>query len=225
MYLPHEDVTVTSGFMIVRKPRALYEEFRIKLDHSQDTYGWPRKDRPWSEGQTAYRGTDRDPLSGWKDAETLAEIRFDELEKQGKAIEQLILTEVDVTSVLAYIAMDGTHHDREVIWVREIGANDSPPRDYVLLGYEPTWFPGPFSALCDSMFLPRWHAADPEGVVLAEHYRRTNHNGLFSNESDARAFLGHYLSFDWAEQPMSDTPGESGSYTVLEVYASNSSAT
>jgi hypothetical protein len=119
-----------------------------------------------------------------------------------------------IGSVAQYAAGD----EVEVIWVWELGASDPVPANFALLGYEPTWFPSFFSAVCDSMFLPRWHGADREGSALSEHFKRLNAHGLFNSHAEATAFLTHYLSFDWAEQPISDTPGEAGSYVTVEVY-------
>lgn len=207
---------VTSGFFWVRTARELYDMFQLKLNLQHDCYGWPRIGRTFDEVQTFYRGTNREVLSGYVDGKQLAEIRLDELTRAEKATDALIFEFADAISISDYLSDEPKY---ELIWVREASAVAAAPDGFVSCGFEPTWFPGEFSALCDSLFLPRWHGADPDGVLLAEHFKRLNRNGLFWAPGHASEFLSHYLSFEWAEQPLSDTPDECGAYVIVEVFA------
>ena len=65
---------ITSGFYWVRTTKDLYCKFQTKLNLDRDCYGWPRKGRLFNDVRTFYRGTDRDPLSAYKDSDQLAEI-------------------------------------------------------------------------------------------------------------------------------------------------------
>jgi hypothetical protein len=207
--------SITSGFYWVRTAKDLYKEFQVKLDLSRDCYGWPHKDRPFDNVQIVYRGTDRDPLTAWGDSDNLAELRLDELEKAGKASDAIIFDLADAASINEFLTGNRTY---ELIWVREAADLSATPAGFFSCGFEPAWFPGHFSAVCDSMWLPRWHGADEEGIALMEHFKKLNRNGLFDSAQLAEQFLAHYLAFGWAEQPMSDTPNERGAYAIVEVF-------
>jgi hypothetical protein len=206
---PETGRNVTSGFFLVRPARELYEEFQAKLELDIDVYGWPRKGRPFDHVAKSYHGTDRDPLGGVGDE--LAEQRIDELENDKKAYSDgLIFDFADVTSVRDYLPAD---NKPELIWVKEVTSADLTPAGFTSLGFEPTWFCSHFSALCDCMFLPRWHGCDPDNLDLIGHYHKLNANGLFDTPADAKEFIAHYLTFEWAEQEHG-TP-----YVIVEVFA------
>jgi hypothetical protein len=208
---PMTGLDVTSGFFLVRPARELYEKFRSQLDEDLewDVYGWPRKGRPFDKVAKLYHGTDRDPLSSAGDE--LAAQRIDELESHKKAFSDGLIFELaDVKSIRDYLPADSRY---ELIWVKEVGANDLPPAGFKSLGFEPTWFCSHFSALGDCMFLPRWHGADPDNLDLIGHYDKLNANGLFVTPADAKDFIIHYLTFEWAEQEHG-TP-----YIIVEVFA------
>jgi hypothetical protein len=210
---PMTGMNVTSGFFLVRPAHKLYEKFRSELeeDLEWDVYGWPRKGRPFGDVAKLYQGTDRDPLSGWYDGDQLAELRLDELEKQERACDSGLVFQLrDLETVCEYLPVDNQY---EMIWVREEGADDLSPAGFKSLGFEPTWFPAQFSGLCDCMFLPRWHGADPDNLDLIGHYDKLNANGLFVTPADAKEFIIHYLTYEWAEQEHG-TP-----YVVVEVFA------
>jgi hypothetical protein len=207
---------VASGFFLVRPARELYLEFQTKLELDIDIYGWPRKGRQFDAVGKSYHGTDRDPLGGAGDE--LAEQRVDELENDKKAYSDgLIFDLADVNSVRDYLSADGRY---ELIWAKEVTSADLTPAGFTSLGFEPTWFCSPFSALCDCMFLPRWHGADPDNLDLIGHYDKLNAKGLFDTSTDAEAFLAHYLTFEWAEQPGAYTP-----YVFIEVFAPTTTET
>ena len=110
---------------------------------------------------------------------------------------------------------DSIHNqDTELLFIRAAGCNDPIPDGFTLLGYDAAWVFGyglcdGFSAICDCMFLCRWHGCDAEGTEFLSEFRKLNNNGLFNSEKEAAEYLIHYLNQDWAERD---------AYCVYEVY-------
>ena len=97
---------------------------------------------------------------------------------------------------------------------RVAGSDDKIPDGFTLLGYDAAWVFGHgicdgFSAICDCMFLCRWHGCDNEGTEFLSDFQELNYNGLFNSAEETDKYLIHYLSQDWAEQ---------GEYCIYEIY-------
>ncbi len=99
----------------------------------------------------------------------------------------------------------------EIIYVKIVDSEDSKPEGMSFLGYDVCYPPdcNGFSAICDCMFLCRWHGCDENGTEFKKEFEMLNENGLFRNKEDAIHYLYHYLSQDWAEM---------GEFCILEIY-------
>lgn len=63
------------------------------------------------------------------------------------------------------------------------------------------WGSDHFSALADSVLLPRWHACPPEHFASIERWvRALNEHMLFRTAADAMAYRRWYLGQPWAEE-------------------------
>ena len=102
-------------------------------------------------------------------------------------------------------------NDLEVILVRVAGSDADIPNGLSFLGYDVCYPPGSdgFSAICDCMFLCRWHGCDETGTEFADDFMRLNENGLFDSEQEAESYLCHYAIQDWSE---------TGDFCILEIY-------
>ena len=102
-------------------------------------------------------------------------------------------------------------NDLEVIFVRVAGSDADIPNGLNFLGYDVCYPPGGdgFSAICDCMFLCRWHGCDEAGTEFTEDFMRLNENGLFDSEQEAESYLCHYAIQDWSE---------TGDFCILEIY-------
>ena len=127
-----------------------------------------------------YNGFDRDPL----DNSPLDEKQYSYAEMQA------ICRSLD------------NRDELEIIYVRASGSGISIPAGMSFLGYD-------VSAICDCMFLSRWHGCDENGTEFIEEFSKLNENGLFSTSEEAEKYLYHYLSQEWAE---------TGDFIILEIY-------
>lgn len=179
---------IFSQFCIVKKYECLYEKELPRFSNYEDTpYALPSK----RKALHIYNGIDREPLEYTPDD-------FHEYTKE-KAVQYF-------TSI--------SQQDTELIFIKATGCDDKVPDGLTLLGYDAAWVFGygycdGFSAICDCMFLHRWHGCDNEGTEFLSDFQQLNHNGLFDFAEDACAYLKHYLNQDWAEQ---------GPYCIYEIY-------
>lgn len=170
---------ISSQFCIVKKYEYLYKEALPRFLKFEDTpYALPSK----RKAMYVYKGIDREPLEYTPDD-------FHEY------------TEEKAVQYFASIS----RQDAELLFIRAAGCDDDIPDGLTLFGYDAAWVFGHgvcdgFSAICDCMFLCRWHGCDDEGKEFLSDFRLLNHNGLFNTAEDACAYLKHYLNQDWTEE-------------------------
>lgn len=104
--------------------------------------------------------------------------------------------------------------DLELLYIKMADCGDFVPENMSFLGYDAAYPFGRgsgdgFSAICDCMFLCRWHGCDKEGVEFSQEFERLNDNGLFDKKEDAIKYLYHYLNQGWAD---------TGEYCIYEIY-------
>lgn len=179
---------VSSQFCIVKKYETLYKDALPRFEKHENTpYALPAKEKM----MRVYKGIDREPLEYTPDD-------FHEHAPEN-AIE-----------FFASISKQ----DVELLFIRVAGCDDKIPDGFTLLGYDAAWVFGHgicdgFSAICDCMFLCRWHGCDNEGTEFLSEFQKLNRNGLFNSAEETDEYLIHYLSQDWAEQ---------GEYCIYEIY-------
>ena len=179
---------VSAQFCIVKKYELLYKEELKRFDKYLSTpYALPAH----GKASRIYRGIDRDPLE-------YTPTNFHEYNHE--------------TAVQYFNSLSA--QDAELIFIRSAGCHDAIPDNFTLLGYDAAWVFGfgacdGFSAICDCMFLCRWHGCDHDGTEFASEFQKLNQSGLFDNYTDAVNYLKHYLSQDWAEL---------GEYCIYEIY-------
>ena len=176
---------VFSQYFIVEKYEHLYEK-NIKRFHSADTpYALPgkgKKVRP-------YYGFDREPMRYTPDG--AEQFSFGDISAAFRS-----LPEKD---------------NCEIIYVKVADSDADKPEGMSFLGYDACYpLDGDgFSAICDCMFLCRWHGCDENGTEFLQEFEALNENGLFNSQEEAVRYLRHYLSQDWAE---------SGEFCIVEIY-------
>lgn len=179
---------VTSQFCIVKKYETLYNDALPRFEKHENTpYALPAKGKM----MCLYNGIDREPLEYTPDD----------------------FHEHSTENAIRYFASI-SKQDAELIFIRIAGCDDRVPDGFTLLGYDAAWVFGygicdGFSAICDCMFLCRWHGCDNEGTEFLPEFHRLNKNGLFNSAEETEEYLIHYLSQDWAEQ---------GEYCIYEIY-------
>ena len=136
-----------------------------------------------------YNGLDREPLGYTPD--DAARYSYGEMQKIRQSLDN--------------------KDDLEVIFVRVSGFDADVPQGLEFLGYDVGYPPDGdgFSAICDCMFLCRWHGCDENGTEFDAEFNQLNKNGLFDTEQQAEDYLYHYLSCEWAEM---------GEFCILEIY-------
>jgi len=213
-----------SGYLIVKTYERMYREYlelrkemNFLLPTDKTIYCVPWKEKKTQEYDKQYRGVSRDPLFPWDDYDEksfrgsglvvepidnelkahfvigrLAESKDDDddltdlIESYDDAVEAFNLLKVPV--------------EREIIWIRDMESDSPEKAEYPLLGYDPAYFGGDwFSAISDCMCFPVWHGTDTEGIHFKEFNENLNKYALFDTLDIAKAFLEHYLSFDWTE--------------------------
>lgn len=180
---------VSSQFCIVEKYKTLYEKALPRLmELKSPPYALPAK----GKCMRIYNGLDREPLEYTPN-------NFHEFSLKA-AIEHF-----------SSIAAPNT----ELIFIRVVGCEDRIPADFTLLGYDAAWVFGHgagdgFSAICDCMFLSRWHGCDAGGTEFLPEFNKLNDNGLFNSAVEAEEYLMHYVSQSWSED---------GEYCIYEIYA------
>jgi hypothetical protein len=208
---------VTSGFFMEKTFARMYREF---LDvrgrfrpHLLNTGGYstPRTDIPPEQAPKQYRGVQREPIQGWVEAlrgsgvgeptdqELEASLFLTELERAGRALDDIIVAWEDAHEVLGKIEPPV---EREIIWARRMDASDAPPPGAVLLGYEPSTFylPTCDSAIAEGFFFTYPGSNDEDGTRLKAYHDKLNRWGLFDSPSDAQQYLKAYLAIlpqDW----------------------------
>lgn len=182
-----EDEFPFSKFCIVYKYDCLYNSEISRFNGADTPYALPGKNKKMK----LYNGFDRKPLHFTPDDE-------ENCSKSKEAME-------------AYFKTIGERSMLEMIFIRITGSDDTVPTGMEFLGFDVCYTPDSdgFSAICDCMFLCRWHGCDQNGTEFTEEFERLNENGLFDSKEDAVKYLYHYLSQDWAE---------TGDFCILEIY-------
>lgn len=179
---------VSSQFCIVKKYETLYRDALPRFEkHGNTPYALPAKEKT----MRIYKGIDREPLEYTPDD----------------------FHEYSPESALQFFGSI-SKQDAELLFIRVAGSEDKIPDGLTLLGYDAAWVFGHgicdgFSAICDCMFLCRWHGCDNEGTEFLSDFQEINYNGLFNSAEETDKYLIHYLSQDWAEQ---------GEYCIYEIY-------
>ena len=178
--------TAQHGFFVVKRFESLYREFAQETRFKIPTYAFPLFGTDPGRLSVRYHGLDRDAVCGKKKRNaTLAEIRFDELERVGAVVDEVIQSQEHADEILEWAEKERPG-DYEIIWGRIRASAAVPPTGFRSIGWEPTYFGGDhFSAVCDCMCFPRWHGTDPDGTQLREYFARLNANGLFPAASTA----------------------------------------
>jgi len=128
-------MSTDSGFLVVKKFEALYDEFCAKPGFVRAIYALPVIGKPADHLTVRYRGLDRDALSCFTKG-TLGQIRMEELQWEGRvdADDEFILGLEDARDVLGW-----TNEERpglyEIIWTRMAGASAVPPMGWRSLGF------------------------------------------------------------------------------------------
>ncbi|MGD8888978.1 MAG: hypothetical protein PVF53_11220 [Desulfobacterales bacterium] len=212
---------IKSSFRIVKKFDTIYEENASHYDLKEDFYGIPRIDKDPDDFNIKYSGTDRDPVFIPKYtfigklfrkifSKPMNNIRarnfYSKLEKKQEAFLHDIYRLNDAINLLDLLEEKERY---EIIWVKINDSSIKTPRGFISMGFEPTWFPGQFSALCDCMFIQKWHGTDPDGSLFLDYYKKLNEYGLFKNENECSDFTKYYESFEWTER---------GPYQITEIF-------
>ena len=114
-----------------------------------------------------------------------------ELEHQQRAAQDYLFNLDDVLTVFATLSEPSKW---ETIWVGQKNQHIVPPKEFVLLGYEPNYFVGDhFSLVMDSMFFPTWNGTDEQGQLFLPYFNQLNRDGLFSQAGEAEEFLKFYV--------------------------------
>jgi len=164
-----DECAVTSGFLIEKTFARMCRECLAGIEYgwphllNKGGYSVPRRDVPPEQMAKQYRGVHREPIQAWiemlrgsgvvepTDQELAARLFLDELTEAGKAHDDFIFALADARALLAKIMPP---IEREIIWARRMDANDPPPPETVLLGYEPSAFYPPEcnSAVAEGLF-------------------------------------------------------------------------
>jgi hypothetical protein len=226
---------MASGYLIVTRFEVLYDtalHSGMCDDHpiaGEPIYGIPHRNRPIPpQDMPQYRGVDRKPLQplSFANARLFTEMGtpceaneatalLDEIASATGRDDGWVTAPKDILKVWNTLG-DGQRR-YEIIFGKEWEDGTKPSPNAQFLGYDAAYFgPDHFSCVCDTLFMPRWHGADPEGVLFKEHFRRLNRDGLFGTSAEALNFLQYYLSFDWTERE--------DKMTSIEVYAVRAAA-
>ncbi len=198
---------VTSGFLIVKTFERMYRDYLIKFERYKKvspavTYGPILLEQMPGK----YRGVARDPIEPWIEdfrgsgmieepieQELDASLFIKELADAGKAKFWYIYKLDDARKLLLMIRPPV---EREIIWVRRMDKNDTPPSGTEILGYEPIQFNGDFSSLIAHVLFFRyaWTADcdDPDGARAKNYYSRLNNWGLFDIPELARRYVDSF---------------------------------
>ena len=173
-------------FCIVEKYESLYEKALVRFKENT-IYALPGKNKKIR----VYNGIDREPLDYTPDE-----------------MDQFSMEEV----LKYYNELDNKNLD--LIFYRMAGYDKEIPDRLAFIGFDVGYLFGKtygdgFSAICDCMFLCRWHGCDEDGTEFIKEFQQLNKNGLFDSEEQAVDYLYHYLSQDWAE---------TGDFCILEIY-------
>ena len=181
---------VLSQYCIVNKYDNLYKQaLQCLIDEENMPYAVPS----YSKKMRLYNGIDRDPLDYTPED-------FNEY------------MEVDAKQ---YIKLLPEKEETELIFIKINGCDDKVPDGMSLIGYDVAYPFGygvgdGFSAICDCMFLCRWHGCDEDGTEFIDEFNSLNENGLFKSAKEAYNYLIHYLNQDWSER---------GDYCIYEIYS------
>lgn len=232
MYIqnPACEILDKAAFLIVKKYTSLFSERilqTIATYPNENLYAIPTCNKKLETMPIKYQGTDREPIQAGFDtvyvhnenkmaSHTKAEhAMYEQWKKTSINLRGLNhfdfqLTSLQETLDVLQIAEQESPNVYEIIWVQLAGNNAPAPNDFILAGYDVSFFPeGSFSAICDCMCIPRWHGTDDEGELFKSFFLQLNQHGLFKDAETALAFLHHYQSFDWTEQ---------GEYQIVEVW-------
>lgn len=175
-----------SQFCIVKRYELLYEEALPQF--GEDTpYALPGK----SKAPRVYNGIDREP-----DDFTLEDMDLYSTEEVLKYYREL------------------NNPEFELLFYKMSGYDCRIPEGLEFIGFDVGFTYGKghgdgFSAICDCMYICRWHGCDEDGTEFTEEFRQLNENGLFDSKEQAVDYLYHYLSQSWAE---------CGEFCVFEIY-------
>jgi hypothetical protein len=211
--------TVTSGYLIEKTFARMCREHLSALARrgqkqvNTGPYSTPRTDFPSERMTKQYHGLQREPIQGWledlhgsgvvepEDQELEASLFLAELERTGKAADDIVFALEDARKLVAKIEPPV---EREIVWARRIDGGDTPPSGTVLLGYEPSQFYPPTcdSAVAEGLFFTYPIPDDREGLRLKTHHDRLNQWGLFNTPAETEEYLTVYLASlppDWDE--------------------------
>lgn len=167
---------------IVYKYEYLYRRESGRFD-DHTPYALPGKDKRMK----IYNGFDRNPQDHTPDAA----LSYNEIQKRFCSLSD--------------------NCNLEVIFVKVTDSDSTVPDGLTFLGFDVCFTPDGdgFSAICDCMFLCRWHGCDESGTEFAENFAALNDNGLFDSKQQAERYLYRYLSREWAEM---------GNFCIAEIY-------
>ena len=175
-----------SQFCIVEKYTSLYKKALNRFDQNTP-YALPGRDKEIR----IYNGIDREP----------AEFTPDDMDQYS------------ADEAMAYYK-ELNNDNLELLFYRMTGSEDEVPANMRFIGFDVGYPFGMgcgdgFSAVCDCMFLCRWHGCDDKGTEFLKEFQQLNENGLFDSAETAVNYLYHYLSLDWSER---------GYFCVFEIY-------
>ncbi|CAN5906209.1 hypothetical protein BH24DEI2_BH24DEI2_05380 [soil metagenome] len=193
-----DTVLFHSGFLIVRTFESLCIEYDRSAMQEQEIYGIPRQNVDPSTYSKKYRGVGRQCLGPWysefdglpnieQPFEIDASRLIAKLEHQQRSAEDYLLNSDDAVEVFAKLNEPSKW---EIVWANHANRYVVLPKEFVLLGYEPSYFVGDhFSPVTDSMFFPTWNGTDEQGQLFLSYFNQLNHNGLFPRANEAAEFL------------------------------------
>lgn len=214
----------TRGFVLLRKADKVVAEYNAS-DIAQKNLVFLEQIRKAVSflDPRDYRGISREPLLPWSSideellksgARTLADLKREQKARRkfvqisgedreqwdhyvdGTDYNKALMLSLDVAKAL-HGFLDNAE-DYEIVEV----AREKWGTDYELLGYDiGFWDSGDFSAICDTVVMPRWHAPDVIDLTeLADRLRGLNRHVLFDNLEAAVFFREWYVSKQWAEK-------------------------
>lgn len=187
-YADYYGELMPSQFCVVYRYDILYKKELERLNKPQHSpYALPAENKP----MRIYNGIDREPSKNTPEnfnlySERDARVYFENLLK----------------------------NECELIFIRLCDCECDVPKNMSFLGYDVAYvfdskFGDGFSAICDCMFLARWHGCDESGKEFEREFNSLNRNGLFDRKEDAVNYLVHYLNQEWSER---------GDFCIYEIY-------
>jgi hypothetical protein len=211
---------VTSGYLIEKIFERKYREYLETFIKERFRKEYPNaKPLPLEQMPGKYRGIDREPLEPWSERlerfrgedifvepsknEVSAAIFLQELQDSGKSDGEFIFSLNDAIRVFEMISQP---IEREIVWVRLMNKNDSPPAKTIVLGYEPVAiFWKHWSGFLGNIGFFRYYITpfmeSPDGLRSKTHFDRLNISGLFDTPEGAQDYADTFSSLSEHEQP------------------------